>query len=65
MRSVAHSVLFVVLLIPATFGRCRDDMLWHYRNLGKAFYENSATQYDAVEMFKRPWTWCQIRPRSG
>jgi tetratricopeptide (TPR) repeat protein len=28
-------------------------MLWHYRNLGKAFYENAATQDEAVEMFKK------------
>ena len=28
-------------------------MLWHYRNLGKAFYENRATQYEAVETFKK------------
>jgi tetratricopeptide (TPR) repeat protein len=28
-------------------------MLWHYRNLGKAFYENAATQDEAVEIFKK------------
>ncbi|HEX9945081.1 MAG TPA: FG-GAP-like repeat-containing protein [Thermoanaerobaculia bacterium] len=27
-------------------------MLWHHRNLGKAFYENPTTQYQAVEEFK-------------
>jgi len=54
MKSVACSVLLVVLLIPAILvADSRDEMLWHYRNLGKAFYENSATQYEAVEMFKK------------
>ena len=27
-------------------------MLWHHRNLGKAFYENPTTQKEAVEQFK-------------
>jgi Tfp pilus assembly protein PilF len=54
MRSVARSVLLAVLLIPAILlADSRDEMLWHYRNLGKAFYENRATQYDAVETFKK------------
>ncbi len=26
----------------------REERLWHHRNLGKAFYENPATQYEAV-----------------
>jgi tetratricopeptide (TPR) repeat protein len=54
MRSVTHSVLLAVLLIPAILlADSGDEMLWHYRNLGKAFYENSATQYEAVETFKK------------
>jgi tetratricopeptide (TPR) repeat protein len=28
-------------------------MLWHYRNLGQAFYENPATQYEAVGALKK------------
>ncbi|MEJ2077685.1 MAG: tetratricopeptide repeat protein [Acidobacteriota bacterium] len=31
----------------------QENELWHYRNLGKAFYENPTTQYQAVEMFKK------------
>jgi Tfp pilus assembly protein PilF len=27
--------------------------LWHHRNLGKAFYENPTTQYEAVEEFRK------------
>ena len=54
MRSVACSVLLVMLFIPAILmADSQDEMLWHYRNLGKAFYENAATQYDAVEMLKK------------
>ena len=54
MRSIACCVLLVVLLLPVNLrANARDETLWHYRNLGKAFYENSATQYEAVEMFKK------------
>ncbi len=30
-----------------------DDRLWQHRNLGKAFYENPTTQYEAVEEFRK------------
>jgi len=30
-----------------------EEQLWHLRNLGKAFYENAATQYEAVGQFKK------------
>ncbi len=54
MRSVAHLALLIVLLIATSLPvTAQDEMLWHYRNLGKAFYENRATQYDAVETFKK------------
>jgi tetratricopeptide (TPR) repeat protein len=54
MRAVACSVLLVVLVLPANLcADARDEMLWHYRNLGKALYENAATQDEAVEVFKK------------
>ncbi len=54
MRPVARLGLLVVLLIPIILpAASQDEMLWHYRNLGKALYENRATQYDAVETFKK------------
>ena len=54
MRPVAHLALLVVLLTATSLPvAAQDEMLWHYRNLGKAFYENRATQYDAVETFKK------------
>src|SRR2546427_8485143 len=30
-----------------------DARLWHYRNLGKAFYENSTTQKQAVDILRQ------------
>jgi tetratricopeptide (TPR) repeat protein len=30
-----------------------QDLLWHHRNLGKAFYENPTTQKEAVEQFRQ------------
>ena len=29
------------------------DLLWHHRNLGKAFYENPTTQKEAVDEFRK------------
>jgi predicted Zn-dependent protease len=44
----------VAFLLAATppDGPSRDELLWHHRNLGKVFYENPATQYQAVEELK-------------
>jgi Tfp pilus assembly protein PilF len=53
MRSVA-GVLTVVLLVSSGFGdEDREQTLWHYRNLGKAFYENPTTQLQAVDEFRK------------
>lgn len=46
--AVAAAVLGLVAAAPN-----REDLLWQYRNLGKAFYENPATQAQAVEEFKK------------
>lgn len=54
MRYAAYSFIMAVLCVPTIlWANAQDEMLWHYRNLGKAFYENSATQYEAVETFKK------------
>ena len=47
------SVLLLAGLLAATALAADSDtdveeQIWHHRNLGKAFYENPATQYDAV-----------------
>ena len=51
---------FAVLIIataPVAFADAADgeleDRLWQHRNLGKAFYENPATQYQAVGEFEK------------
>ncbi len=41
------------LLNGADAAREQEDLLWHYRNLGKAFYENPTTQKEAVTEFKK------------
>jgi tetratricopeptide (TPR) repeat protein len=40
-----------VLSAPLT--RAGEELLWRYRNLGKAFYENPTTQQQAVEEFRK------------
>jgi len=42
-----------VLLAGADASRVQQDRLWHYRNLGKAFYENPTTPAQAVDEFKK------------
>ena len=41
------------LVYGASAARQQQDLLWHYRNLGKAFYENPTTQKEAVIEFKK------------
>ncbi|MCU1261347.1 MAG: Tetratricopeptide 2 repeat protein, partial [Bryobacterales bacterium] len=46
--------VFVLLLALLLVGApANQDRLWHYRNLGKAFYENPTTQKEAVEQFRK------------
>src|SRR5579872_2567692 len=50
---LALQVAAVLFLHGASASRERQDLLWHYRNLGKAFYENPTTQKEAVTEFKK------------
>src|ERR1700691_6305644 len=43
----------LMLLAGADASRVPQDRLWHYRNLGKAFYENPTSQLQAVDEFKK------------
>lgn len=43
----------LLLLRGADSTRQREEELWRYRNLGKAFYENPTTQIQAVDEFKK------------
>jgi hypothetical protein len=57
-------VLSVVLLGAAPAEQAaQDDLLWHHRNLGKAFYENPTTQYEAVAEFKQALDLAPDSPR--
>jgi len=50
---IALPATALFLLHGASAAREREDLLWHYRNLGKAFYENPTTQKEAVTEFKK------------
>src|ERR1700720_4750228 len=50
------------LLHGASASRQQQDLLWHYRNLGKAFYENPTTQKEAVVEFKKAF---DVAPNSA
>ncbi|HKI06520.1 MAG TPA: FG-GAP-like repeat-containing protein [Thermoanaerobaculia bacterium] len=45
-------VLWILLSAAAPEIPAKEEILWHHRNLGKAFYENPTTQYQAVAEFK-------------
>ncbi len=51
ISALAASGLAWMLL--AQTARPDQSQLWHYRNLGKAFYENPTTQRQAVDEFKK------------
>jgi len=53
MRSWAWVLLMAALGAAAAGAEDKDEKLWRHRNLGKAFYENPATQYEAVGEFKK------------
>jgi tetratricopeptide (TPR) repeat protein len=50
LGSILLGLLFIAAAPPSNLPK--DELLWHHRNLGKAFYENPTTQYRAVEEFK-------------
>src|SRR2546423_3435589 len=66
MKRLFLCVSCVVLLawahyVMAAPSRIEQDQLWHYRNLGKAFYENPTTQKEAVEQFRKA---LELAPKS-
>jgi tetratricopeptide (TPR) repeat protein len=44
--------VFLLAAAPPAPSPSKAELLWHHRNLGKAFYENPTTQYQAVEELK-------------
>src|SRR5581483_121185 len=53
MLAALTAALAWMLLSAADASRVEQDRLWHFRNLGKAFYENPTTQLQAVDEFKK------------
>ncbi len=47
------TALTLGLLPSLLIAQDSSERLWHHRNLGKAFYENPVTQYEAVEELKK------------
>jgi len=63
---IAGTVLAVaalILLLGADASRVEQDRLGHYRNLGKAFYENPTMQAQAVDEFKKALDLAPDSPR--
>jgi tetratricopeptide (TPR) repeat protein len=53
VRVAALLIVFLSLAAaPVPESPSKEELLWHHRNLGKAFYENPTTQYQAVDEFK-------------
>ncbi len=61
---IAGGVLLAALLLVRAADRVpvSEEQLWHYRNLGKAFYENPTTQLQAVGEFKKA---LDLNPKSA
>jgi hypothetical protein len=57
------SLALALFLLGAAPDPAREERLWHHRNLGKAFYENPTTQYEAVEELKQALELAPESPR--
>jgi len=55
-------MIAAVVLGASVLCEASEEELWHHRNLGKAFYENAATQYQAVDEFRKA---LEIAPNSA
>jgi Flp pilus assembly protein TadD len=62
MRWVMAVLAIALLVCSASSDQDRDRTLWHYRNLGKAFYENPTAQVQAVDEFRKA---LQLNPNSA
>ena len=60
---IALAILLTGLVALGSADEGQENELWHYRNLGKAFYENPTTQYQAVEMFRKALELAPDSPR--
>jgi tetratricopeptide (TPR) repeat protein len=51
--AIAGAICCLVLLFRVRAQKPVPDPLWHFRNLGKAFYENPSTQKQSVDQFRQ------------
>jgi len=66
IKRLGSLAALLILVGSVAFNRAsssESDELWQYRNLGKAFYENPTTQYQAVDMFKKALDLAPDSPR--
>ncbi len=66
IKRIGLLAALLILVGSVAFNRANSsesDELWQYRNLGKAFYENPTTQYQAVDMFKKALELAPDSPR--
>lgn len=56
-------LVLLALLATAAAETPKEERLWHHRNLGKAFYENPTTQYEAVDELKKALDLAPDSPR--
>ena len=59
----AFTIFLATFLVYAQDSPDSSEALWHYRNLGKAFYENPATPGEAVEWFEKALELAPDSPR--
>ena len=63
-RVIAACTIFLAaFLVHGQDGPDSSEALWHYRNLGKAFYENPMTPREAVEWFQKALELAPDSPR--
>lgn len=63
-RAAAAAAISITMFIASSGGTpSLHDRLWQHRNLGKAYYENPATQMKAVDEFKQALELSQESPR--
>ncbi len=61
--TTAFALLPAVILVLGQNSPEPSEALWHYRNLGKAFYENPMTPREAVEWFQKALELAPDSPR--
>lgn len=59
----AWTLTIIICLFAPAAAADREERLWHFRNLGKAYYENQLTQDQAVGVFEKALALAPDSPR--